>query len=165
MTQPVETANPQQYLRLLLMRLLETQAAIRPVAHMPQLAALRRQYQENEYILSEIKSWLERQPKETESPLGPSGSTVSDVVVSGPESSQPSSEMKPTDSGSSQSPFAWRTPRQMDSRGTSQVQSSLPSGLILPDSAKISNGGITFLPPSLNGKLDSIWDGDLEEED
>lgn len=163
---PVEAANPEQYLRLLLMRLLETQKALKPVIYLPQLGVVRQQFSENEYILSEVRKWLERQPKEIASPLGPLASTAMNVALSGPESFQASSGEKPTLNGSSSNPFVWATYKSVEPAGTSQVLSSLPSGSTLPGSAEISNGQIVFQPPSLNGKLDftssGLWDSEEE---
>lgn len=159
MPKAVETANPRQYLRLLLMRLLETQAAIRPMVDLPSMGVVRQQYRENEYILSEIKSWLESQPPETASPLGPSESTVRSAETSGPESSSPASRSEPAEAGPTKNPFVWRTYRPTVPVATSQVRSSLRSGYTLPAGAKIINGRIVFQKPCSCGKQPCICDG------
>lgn len=162
MPKAVETANPRQYLRLLLMRLLETQAALRPFIHLPQMSAVRQQFQENEYTLSEIKSWLESHPPETISPLGPSESTAPSAVTSGAESSTTPSETRDTQSGVSSNPFVWRTYRPTAPVATSQVRSSLPSNVTLPAGAVISNGRITFQRKCSCGKQPCICGGGKE---
>lgn len=153
---PVEVANPQQYLRLLLLRLLETQKALTPFLQRPEMTAVRQQFQENAYILSEIRSWLEGQP--TTSLLGPSLSTAPCASTSGPESTS-SPDTPTTSSGPPPNPFAWRTPRHMDHAGTSQVRSSLPSGHTLPPTAKITRGTICFQPAFLSAKPASTSSG------
>jgi hypothetical protein len=155
---PVETANPQQYLRLLLMRLLETQKALQPFIQRPEMAAVRRQCQENAYILSEIRSWLEAQ--EETSPLGPSLSSAQSAAKSGPgwSSPPPTPEPSPT-SGKPLERSAFATFGAPVPAGTSQVQSSLPSGLTLPEGAKIMSGAICFRPPSSAGRLPSTSTG------
>jgi len=148
---PVERAHPQQYLRLLLMRLLETQKCLKPLIERPEMSLVRRQFQENAYILSEIESWLKETPDI--SPLGPSLSSVPGAGSYGPGLSE-STPMPSPDSISPTkppSPFAWRTPKEVP-RTESQVRSSMPSAVKLPDSAEISRGRVTFRPPFLSGK-------------
>lgn len=159
----VETANPQQYLRLLLMRLLETQQQLRPLINQPTFALLKVQYLTNESTLSEIKSWLEEQ--DSISPLGPSASTASSVGTSGRELSQPSSDPTPSSSGYSRNPFVWRTYQPTEPAGTSQVRSSLPSGVTLPPSAEIIRGRVIFRTQSLPEKPPSISDGGTSEDE
>jgi hypothetical protein len=146
---PVETAHPQQYLRLLLMRLLETQRCLKPLLGRPEMAEVRRQFQENVYILSEIESWLKANP--ADSPLGPSLSSARGAASSGDEYRSQDQPTTDTSRTSQPSPFAWHIPKEVPS-SPSQVRSSLPSGTKLPDSAEISNGRITFQPSFLRGK-------------
>jgi hypothetical protein len=147
----VETADPRQYLRLLLMRLLETQACLRKLLNSTSASAiLRDQYQTNEYTLLEIRSWLEEQDET--SPLGPSASTAPSAATSGDGSSAKPSDPEPPSSGSSKNPFVWRTYEPTEPRGSSQVRSSLPSAVTLPDSAEIIRGRIVFRPPSSTEK-------------
>lgn len=143
---PVETADPRQYLRLMLIRLLETQKCLAPLINNPAFAALKLQYQTNEYTLQEIRSWLEGSGDS--SPLGPSSSIAQSAVKSGPESCEQLPALSRAPAGPQPSPFAWRTFSPTVPRGSSQVQSSLPSGVTLPDSAEITNGRITFRPKS-----------------
>lgn len=146
---PVETANPQQYLRLLLMRLLETQKCLKPFVERPEFALLKRQFQENAYILSEIESWLRANP--SGSPLGPSLSSARSVETPGEGSKSSTGETPITTPTAVPSPFAWRTPKEVPV-STSQVVSSLPSRTSLPDSAEVSRGKITFQPSFLSTK-------------
>lgn len=152
---PVEVAHPQQYLRLLLLRLLETQRCLQPLLQRPEMGEVRRQFQENVYILSEVKSWLEAQ--ETSSPLGPSISSARGAEKFGPGStpSSPTTDTSPTKPAN---PFAWRTPNVV-SRTESQVLSSMPSNTTLPDSAEVLAGKVTFQPAFLAGKRKDTSNG------
>lgn len=141
---PVETADPRQYLRLMLIRLLETQKCLTPLINNPAFAALKMQYQTNDYTLQEIRSWLEAE--DAISPLGPSCCTAPSVGKFGPGLRESAPELTVTPPGSQPNAFAWRTFRPEVPVGSSQVQSSLPSGVTLPDSAEISNGRIVFRP-------------------
>lgn len=144
MAKAVETANPEQYLRLLLVRLLETQKCLSSIIHLPVLSPLRGQYQTNAYTLSEIESWLKGQPPT--SPLGPPCSCAQDVERRGGEL-PPRSETPSTERGTPTSPFVWSVRPEVHST-PQQVRSSLPSGTTLPASAEVLNGRIVFLPPS-----------------
>jgi len=150
-----ETANPNQYLRLLLLRLLETQKALYPLLASPSLAPVRLQYQINEFTLSEIQSWL-RAAGGT-SPLGPSPSSALTAAESGEGSFAPPPPASIT-AGTLENPFAWttsKTPRLTES----QVRSSLPSSAKLPESASISSGRVIFRPPSFPTKPSNTSDG------
>jgi hypothetical protein len=139
-----ETARPEQYLRLLVMRLLETQQCLRPIIHEMALAPVKAQFLTNEYTLSEVKSWLEALGDN--SPLGPSPSSARAAEISGPES-PPSRDTSTTTRTSPTSPFVWHV-RPEVSLTPSEVRSSLPSSTKLPDSAEILNGRVTFQPAS-----------------
>lgn len=137
--QPVETAPPQQYLRMLLIALLETQQCLSPKLHEPALAFLRFRYQQNAYTLSEIKSWLEAVGDT--SPLGPSPVSVQPAETSGHEVSP----LVVRGGGPITSPFAIvALPRTAP---PSPEASSSPSRYTLPDSALTSDGSVTFQLP------------------
>jgi hypothetical protein len=159
---PVEVANPQQYLRLLLLRLLETQKALQPFINRPEMVVVKRQFQENAYILSEIRSWLEAQDET--SPLGPSLSSARVAEKCGPGlcDQTPSTPATETPPGERPNPFAWRTSSNLVPVGTSQVRSSLPSECTLPDTATILRGTISFRPPCFPAKPPSTSAGGQE---
>lgn len=145
---PAENTSPEQYFRLILLRLLETQRCLSPLLHSPALAPVRFQYQVNAATLSEIVSWLEARGET--SPLGPSPYSAQAAAGNGAVS-----EAKPqasdTIAGTLVNPFVWnapRTPRLTES----QVLSSLPRNVKLDESASISNGRVIFRLPSLSGK-------------
>ncbi len=142
-TKTVETADPQHYLRLLLIRLLETQQCLTPHINSPSVSFLKPQFMANAYTLSEIKSWLESQPQGI-LPQGQSPSSVPAAETSGVESPVGEGGQRP-------SPFAWRAPHR-ETATASQVLSSLPSNFIASSGAQISGGRIVFQPPSLPTK-------------
>lgn len=155
MSKPVETANPDQYLRLILMRLLETQQILSPLLKSPAFAPLRFQYQVNASTLSEIQSWLKAAGGTSH--LGPSPSSALIAGESGPASS--TLDLQPSiTAGTLENPFAWntvKTPRLTES----QVRSSLPSNVKLDASALVSNGRVIFRPPSSPTKPSNTSDG------
>lgn len=132
-----ENADPSQYLRLLLTRLLETQRCLRPCMKYPAYALLREQFLTNEYTLSEVKSWLEG--VESSSPLGPSLSSAPSADSSGhglPQSN--------TLDGPPANPFVQHMRRQEPPAGRPQGPSSQSSGSTPPGSGAVINGRITF---------------------
>lgn len=144
MAQPVETADPDQYLRLLLIRLLETQKCLSPLLKSPAFAPVRMQFQVNAHTLSEIESWL-ASPAAISHP-GTSPSSVPAVDAFG-QRSKPTDPPPSITAGTLENPFVWnaaKTPR----RSESEVRSSLPSNVKLSDSASISNGRVIFRLPS-----------------
>lgn len=159
---PVETADPRQYLRLLLMRLLETQKCLRPLLSNPALAPVKLQFLTNESTLQEIRAWLAVQ--DSASPLGPSTSSVPSAEPFGSESSEPL-HVTSGKSGEPNTPFAWRTFQRTEALTSSQVQSSLPSGITLPPSASVIRGKITFQLPSSSVRPTSISDGTKSTDD
>lgn len=157
-----ETADPQQYLRLLLLRLLETQKCLRPLIDQLNMATVRRQFQENEYTLFEIREWLAA--VDNSSPLGPSLSSAQSAERSGPGSG-PETPPASCESGTPNSPFVWRTYKPTEPKASSQVQSSLPYSTTLPASAAVIRGQIVFQSPSSTEKPPSILDGAVEKDD
>lgn len=143
--EPTENADPSHYLRLLLLRLLETQKCLTPLLSLPALSHLRLQIQTNAYTLLEIKQWLETTGDT--SVTGPPLSSARGVAPSGVGSSSPPAQV----AGPPPSAFAWRAPKGVV-HSPQQVVSSLPSSLALPLTAQILAGRITFRPNSDGGK-------------
>lgn len=150
--QSTEFADPRQYLRLLLIRLLETQKCLTPLIEGTRFPSLKAQYLTNEYTLSEIKSWLEAQGDT--SPLGPALSSAPTAENSGPGSSTPAS-VSPVQTGAPPWPYVRPAQGTRESQKLPSSSQSMPAG----HSAHSAIGRRTFLPQSYLEKQSSISNG------
>lgn len=138
MTEPVETADPRHYFRLILSRLLETQQVLSCYKNSP--PEVRAQQYFNASTLSEVKSWLEATGGDWE--ITRSSSIPSKLAISGPNLSTAGTPTR----GSPWAILQKGTPIA-ETPDESPAPSSPPSrpGTII---SRSSNGRITFLPNS-----------------